>query len=398
MDPELIKAADTAFKKAKFALLNDNKQFFMATVFFSLDFKWDSSCPTLATDGLNIEANPQFFVDFSPKDRVFGLLHETWHVALQHNFRRGDRNPKIWNFACDYSIHSLMKKEGLHVWERALYDPKYDDKSAEEIYKLLMDEVKQKSDSSGEAEQDIIDSMQNPMGDDLQQPGNIDAVPTPQQIEAQKEILRKIDDILVKAATLANIENKSIGNLPDYIQQRLGDLLNPTIPWPKLFRNWMTSQSPDDYSMTRPNKRFMPHFHMPSLYSKSLGEVVCMCDASGSVGEKEFTKFFSECAYIKRILNPQKFTVASWDTDIRSVYTFRKGQKINVPEFKGGGGTDIDPVLRYLNNNKPEIAVIFTDGDFYAPTVEYRGKLLWLVYNNPRFTAPFGKVIHFKQE
>lgn len=400
VDEELLRKANIALNKAKINLLNEGNTFFLSTVLFSLDLKWDTSCPTLATDGLSMDINPQFFLDFTPKLRMFGLLHEVWHVALSHMVRLENRNPKIWNYACDYIVNMLIKDSGIEIWEHALYDERFRNMTTEQVYDILMQEMQQNQQQQQNGlpgnSPGGLNPPDNPMGDDIKYP----AAPTTQEeIQQIKEQASKINEILVKAYTIAKQQNDpTIGNLPADLERHIEKLLHPIVPWEKLFINWMTSQNKSDYTFSRPNRRFMPDFFMPSLYTKSLGEIAVICDTSGSIGPKELTRFYSECAHIKSKMDPDKFTIASFDTKIQSIYTFPRGKRLGQPLLKGGGGTKIDPVLQYLNETKPEIAVIFTDGEFREPTLKYKGKLLWLVYDNPTFTAPFGKVVHFKRD
>jgi predicted metal-dependent peptidase len=37
------------------------------------------------------------------------FMHEVLHIMLQHNRRRGHRDPELWNIACDYVINLILK-------------------------------------------------------------------------------------------------------------------------------------------------------------------------------------------------------------------------------------------------------------------------------------------------
>ena len=70
----------------------------------------------------------------------------------------------------------------------------------------------------------------------------------------------------------------------------------------------------------------------------------------------------------------------------------------NVGFFTGRGGTEIDPCLQWAIDNKPQLQLIFTDGCFTPPVVQPNSRftqVIWIIFNNPKWKAPFGKVIYF---
>jgi predicted metal-dependent peptidase len=63
--------------------------------------------------------------------------HEVMHPALQHHTRRGGRNPRGWNMACDYAISPMLVDAGLTLPKDVLLDNRFWGMSAERIYNLL---------------------------------------------------------------------------------------------------------------------------------------------------------------------------------------------------------------------------------------------------------------------
>src|SRR5262249_33565625 len=91
--------------------------------------------PTAATNGKVHYYNPDF-INSLPQDEVLGTeVHETEHDARRHGTRRGGRDPKKWNEACDYAINVDMVDQGFKLPEGALIDRKYKGMSAEDIYR-----------------------------------------------------------------------------------------------------------------------------------------------------------------------------------------------------------------------------------------------------------------------
>ena len=68
----------------------------------------------------------------------FVLAHEYLHAALCHEARLGNRDPELWNTACDYVINQWLRDMGVgSMPEGLLYDPELQGLSAESVYDLL---------------------------------------------------------------------------------------------------------------------------------------------------------------------------------------------------------------------------------------------------------------------
>jgi predicted metal-dependent peptidase len=375
-----------ALDKAKFELLGLDGAAFIQHIIFSLRMRWEKSIPTLGVDGVTIFINAEFFLSLSNRLRVSALAHEAWHVAFNHITRRGNRDPKLWNFAGDYVINLMLKDAGFEIGKDWLLDEKYRGMTTDEVYEVL----------KKEQEEGKPMPQSNGLGMDVQTPA--DSSPNPNSCKKQEQqIKEQIDNILQKAMHKAEKEGKKdVGNVPGYLQRYIEQLRNPKIPWNQLVMQYCLSMRKEDYSYKRPNKRYMgTNFIMPTLYSQGLGDVNFYCDASGSVTDKEFDIFISEGHHLKAAMNPDNLNIITFDTRLRDFHTFGRYEPITHMDFTGKGGTMISPVIDHMEETKPELAIIFTDGEFYAPDRHYNGNVLWLIYENPDFTAPFGRVIHF---
>jgi len=93
-------------QKARTTLLLDHP--FFGTLLFRLGAQARSSIATMATDGVSLYFNPQFVETLSAAEIAGTLAHEVMHPALQHHIRRGGRNPRRWNMACDYAINPML--------------------------------------------------------------------------------------------------------------------------------------------------------------------------------------------------------------------------------------------------------------------------------------------------
>ena len=58
------------------------------------------------------------------------------HIALMHHTRRGDRDPRLWNLACDFAIDQELTAMGFDVPD-PLIDARFAGLNAEAIYAIL---------------------------------------------------------------------------------------------------------------------------------------------------------------------------------------------------------------------------------------------------------------------
>src|SRR3989344_6901783 len=97
-------------------------------------------CRTMATDGKRLYYNPAFVSRLDPKVLQTILAHETMHCALGHLWRQEKRKQLKWNYATDYAINLMLKKEGFSIPANCLCDDKFDGMEAEVIYRKLPDQ------------------------------------------------------------------------------------------------------------------------------------------------------------------------------------------------------------------------------------------------------------------
>ena len=106
---------------------------------------WKGNKPLAATNGAVVFINIDKWNEQTFKEKLFVALHEWLHIALMHSKRLRTRQPRAFNYACDFAINSMIVDD-MKQFEMppGLYDPKYKNKSSEEIYKDLDNEVKKR--------------------------------------------------------------------------------------------------------------------------------------------------------------------------------------------------------------------------------------------------------------
>ena len=357
----------SALNKAKIQLMSRPDSAFFTTVLFSLKFSWDTNISTAATNGIDLRINPKFFMSLSFDERVFLLIHEAMHVAYLHMERLQDRDADRFNVAADHVINLMLIERGFKMPKIGLADPQYRGMSTEEVYNLLP-----KQDSS-KVDRDIR--------------------PSDMPTDALRE---HVQDILVRASIQSKMQNDSIGTIPGEIQIFLDSLLDPKLPWNRILLKYMRSMAKNDYTFSKPNRRFFPKYHLPSLHSEGLMAIAVAVDISGSVRDEEFKQFISEIHNILKYMKPEKITLIQFDTVIHSTTEVRTVQELSQCTFTGRGGTRINPVIEWANEHKPQVLLVFSDGGFRFYSQETKVPVLWVIHNNSNWTAPFGKVIHYE--
>lgn len=365
MKEELLKQANKALDTAKIGLMTMKNGAFFSSLVLSFKYEWSMEIPTAATDGKKVWINPETYLRLTPGQRISRLTHEVMHPVLDHFDRAGDRNHQRWNVAADHGINWMLVERGFEKIETWQLNPEWKDLTAEQIYDLLPDGA------SGE--------------------GDLHPEGFEQDREKTKEF---IDEILVRAEIRSKQEDDAPGTIPGSIQIYLDELLNPKLPWHKILQRYMNQFSKNDYSWKRLNKRYLP-IYLPSLISESLGYLAIAMDASGSVNKEQFTNFVSHTARILKDYPGVVIDLVIFDSVIQSVTRIKSVRELLNHKFVGQGGTELAPVMEWIAEKKPQVTLIFTDGEFKSYHLQDPKKpVIWIVHDNPKWSAPFGTLIH----
>lgn len=371
-----------ALNKAKVRLMSKADSVFFVTLCFSMKHVWAEHIPTAACNGKTIFWNPNFFMGLADaEERVFLMLHETMHAAYLHMdpVRTNGRCPDRWNIACDHVINLQLIARGFKMptgRNQGLADTQFIGMSAEEVYAKLPD------------------NPGKPSMPDLLSPGDGDGGDG--SGDAVEELRNDIQDALIRASIQSKLAGDKAGTIPGEIEIFLEKLLSPKLPWHRILRKYMQSFAKNDYTFKKPNRRFFPKHHLPSLYSDNLSNLTIAIDTSASVTDADFLRFVSETGGILKMMKPELITLIQFDTSIKSIDKVPDFGALSKVKFTGRGSTDIVPVLQWVNENKPQLLLVFTDGEFNFYGHDTKVQTLWLIHENPNFQTSFGKVIHYE--
>ena len=190
------------------------------------------------------------------------------------------------------------------------------------------------------------------------------------------------------------------------MDRAVDDLLAPYIDWRELLREFVTSicSHKDTSSWRRINRRYLASdIYMPSLVGESLGCIAIGIDTSGSISQKEMTRFLSEVQGIADNVNPEKVHLIYWDCTVKKHEEYSSSDLPNLAmntKPVGGGGTDPTCMQNYLIEKGivPECIVMLTDGYVYSWGDKWNAPILWTITAGGKdIEAPCGKTINIQE-
>ena len=391
LEAEVLKQAATrdaaqrlSTTRARLILGRDAKSAFFATLALRLTLQVDWACPTMATDGRVLAYHPEFVTGLSPDELLGVFAHEVMHNALAHPVRRGTRDPVRWNVACDLAVNPLLRDAGFVLPAARLmpgegtYAHLPPGKSADEYYGRLAtpDSTPPTVDSGGPAESPDPGGCGGVVDPSPGSPGEVEA------IAAQWEVA------VVQAEHVA----KGRGDLPAGLGRVVDGIQHPPLDWRDVLRAFVSSQARDDYSWSRPNRRFLwQGLYLPGLHSEELGDVVIAVDTSGSVGPRELGVFATEVNGILAAFECAA-TVLYHDTEVQKVQHWQSRDGHLILDPVGGGGTSHGCVFEWLDRSgsSPACVICLTDLETRFPQSPPAVPVLWAVVGDNAATPPVG--------
>lgn len=357
---------------------------FFAEVFYSMTPNAagkEDGVETAATDGRVMFVNEEWFGKLTLAEQVGVAAHELAHKIFLHMYRRGARDPMMWNFACDYAINGMLRENNFELPTPHLYDEKYKGMSAEAIYQELM---------KNPPPQQQKDSMESMM--DLQ-----DATEGMSKEEVEAEV-EKVKQLVERA--IANA--KSYGKLPAGIDAGAIDAYKPAKEsWYNQLHRYMQSLSSSAYNWSRLNRRTLrTHgYFSPHILDDSLGLVRVYLDTSGSCFDRAMQSNFA--GHLNAILaecRPQKVLVSYFDTQCYDGEEIQPGELEFRSRPQGGGGTAFEPIFADIEESDagiPDVTIILTDlcGSFPNYTPSYPVVWASIMDGDP----PFGDVVRIEE-
>lgn len=358
------------------------RQPFFGTLALRLQFTEAQGLGTMATDGAQIDYDPAFVETLSMGELSGVLAHEVMHCALLHHTRRGSRDARLWNIACDYAINPILIDADMTLPDGALIADRFRGMSAEAIYAQLS--------------QDADCDEHRGTGASTLDPGHCGAVidaPTASPADtAHTE--REWRVAITQAAQAA----RKAGTLTDALSEVLEAIKAPQADWPTLLRRYLDQLRPTDYRWIPPNRRFIGQgLYLPSLGVPGIGPIAIAVDTSASIDVELLATFSAEVQALLEDLTPPQATVIYFDTRVHRVETITDPMAFELTAI-GRGRTDLRVPFDYVEEAAdipPSALIVFTDLDGPMPETPPGYPVIWIAYDTTD-VASFGETIHLE--
>lgn len=418
----------------------------------------DPAIPTFSVNGVLLKYNPDFAKSLQDEELIFVLAHEVSHCSLGHLWRGNGLDWPEWGKATDYVINQMLTDAKVgRMPEGGLLDESYRGMSADEIYGRLMkgkqkqqeeserqakskqDDGNQSGQSQGQGDQGQAQSQADPGGQGQdkgqsqsqdqsgqgqgqsqgqggqaqgqgQGQGQGQAATTPpcptgdftpgasDQDTAQDGGMTCNDWTI--AAEQATMACDKAGTLPGAIATMIRDAHQGGADWREVLRRFVARTEATDYSITRPNRRWVSQdVYLPGMVKANTARLAIGLDTSGSC-HGLWRMFAQEITAILHESRPEAVDVYYCDVRVTDVETFTPDDAEVTITPKGGGGTKFQPVFDYIEQRvqngeiEPPACVIYlTDLENSDTVTEPDYPVLWVTSEATRKDGRFGETV-----
>lgn len=400
---------------------------FYSVIYESIDKIESKSIDTIGVTQNKMWYNPEFINTKSYTDLVFIIMHEILHIALMHPIRVGDRDPKLFNAACDLYVNKLIVEEfkpsnvlkidelNITMPKTVLFDDSIDtdEDSVESIYEQLEQQKGMNGwndDSCNECEFEL--KSRSGRGQNITISKNtkdefIDDGSDPVQKENEAKQIASEIQVKIEMNGL-----KGVGTSQQCIIRDISEMLKSKLDWKKILSKYcLKTRSKDTSFKTIDTRMLYQDAIYPGIHDETTdmlkGVKVCI-DTSGSIRQEDLKYMLYHISRITKLYKTEAELVC-WDTVVESAYNIEDVQKIIESGVCGGGGTRVESVFEYFDSKKckikPIVSLIFTDGYFgmdeFKPEWSHKYRnTYWVITRDglDEFKPPFGKVTRAKYD
>lgn len=399
MDPSTI------MTRARTRLLLDSPWF--GSLAMRLQFEPKPEVQTMATDGTHLFYAPEFIATLPDAHLTACIAHEVMHCALLHPFRRGSRDPKLWNQATDYVINGELQAAGFQLPPDVLTDPQYSGLSSETAYAQLYQKQAdhpqpQQQPQPGQQGQPALSTgtvQDAPPDPQATQPGQQGQPGQPQAgggatpTQAQPQGMAE-DDWKI-AAEQANAVSKAAGALPGGASRAAKLARESRHDWRADLAEFLEHTQPSDYSWSSPNRRHIADgLYLPGIVKENAGVFVWCSDTSGSINGRLLDTAWAEFVGMVREMRPERVIYYNCDTRVHLIGEYTPDDIPDTPPtHQGGRGTRFTPLFDTVAalDEPPACLLYFTDLECYDRPTEPDYPVLWVTGQHVTRSEPFGR-------
>lgn len=339
-----------------------------------------STAGVLCKDGeLNLWWNKEFFASLT-NDQVKAVLkHECLHLVYNHTTERKKDPHKVWNYATDLAINSLLTINEL---------PDFCLRPGKALPNISDDDSKNMTQEQIEAYNALSNQIKNfPLNktseyyfDELMKENNIEKLEDgdtsgimiqfddhdgwDELSQEEKDFFKeKIKDIVKEANNKAS--SNGWGSVSSELIKHLSDVFSNRVDWKKTLSRFcgFSRRNERTSSIKKINRKY-PNVQ-PGINKSYKPTIAVYIDESGSMTNDVLETIYSE---LNTLSKRTDFYLYKFDThvDENSSFLWKKGKKMSINRSLNGG-TDFNAPTNHAikNKNKFDGYLIITDG--YAP-------------------------------
>lgn len=393
---------------------------FMTAPGMSTDYVIDNTVKTACTDGKSIKFNPAFLNSMSPAQVIGLVAHENMHVGLGHPWRMGNRDPRLWNIACDCQINDIIGDMGYELPDEgvnfnrvvailvqagcpAAKASTIRNESVEYTYNLLKEystaggsgggKCPPGEDSPGQPKPNPIDNIPEPTASVEKAPvGDDPELKVAEQVERLANGIETTEMIESK-----NRDPNKRGSVPGKLKSLIKSAHTNKVDWRSAVWKFASGTNPTDYSYRRVNKTYVDDgIYVPVVERTGVGPIAVCIDTSGSVSDRILSAFFAEINAILDTVRPESVLIIPCDSKVylNGVEMLYPGDEYSNRKLGGRGGTCFKPPFQYLEEHDISVDKVIYLTDMEGSFPKDPGiPTLWVSIVAKNNTAPFGDVV-----
>ena len=351
-----------------------------------------ASCAGVTREG-TMYYRPEVFATYSDDTIRSILVHEVMHPAFGTFLREGARDKKLWNAATDVKINDIMDDEGLcaalpegmlkpkkhGITVGRLYISNINEKSSEQIYHELITNREKLGEDLNEQSWECHIWAEDGQPDEKEggdQPGKGGGIPGDKVdegdvkgtgVDLDSKLRKQADKWLKRVQSAVTHCEMQKGHVPGGVGELLKRMTDPGIDWRTYIEQFVERSIISDFSYRRPRKTYYDNgIYLPSVIRESM-ELVYHIDTSGSMSTQQLERALGGLYALLAAHPAITAHVVICDAAIHNVYKITSEDSENLVDkiqMGGRGGTSHRPVVDWINENLPEVAVFvsFTDG------------------------------------
>ena len=318
----------------------------------------------------------------------FVLAHEFLHAALRHDVRQGERDPILWNVACDFVVNLWLCEMDIEAMpDFALYDESFRGMSVEAVYDALCQDIRYYT------KLDPKDLLYG--GDNWWDTLEGSAL-----------------DSMYRSAIQRGLEyhqSRGRGTLPGGLIEEIYAISRPPIPWDVKLAKWFD----EHFTLLEPHRTYArasrrqsstpdiprPAWHRPE--EQSLQRIFgVLLDTSGSMDRALLAAALGSIASYSQARDVNHVRVIFCDAAAYDQGVMSPEEIAGAVKVRGRGGTRLQPGIDLLDKDpmfpKNAPLLVITDGDCDRLTFNGRSHAFLIPAGHALPFRPNGPVFRLK--